>query len=123
VRSRRPIVDNARVPISIRAESETHERIADLGDISASLPQRPNPLTAAMLPLGRPDDYPFLASIDPYGNTCFNGKQTNALLLELSALAAEQPQNESIRALARAIEVLVGSFMHKPHRYLWFIGD
>ncbi len=62
-----------------------------------------------------------LAHVDPYGDTIFNRAQMSTLLEELATIL---PELDGVAlSTARAIRVLVAAHAHKPHRYLWFIGD
>jgi hypothetical protein len=71
---------------------------------------------------GSEDDYPMLASVDPYGDTCFNRRQVPRLLEELDRLQVADPSEER-RSLIAGLRVLTGEHMRRPHTYLWFLGD
>lgn len=62
-----------------------------------------------------------LALVDPCGNTIFNRTQMSAVLEELATI---EPALDGVAlSTARALGVLITSHGHRPHRYLWFIGD
>lgn len=110
------------VPISVRVRDERHRHIAWLADVASSTPGDVPILEGDMLPLGRYPDFPLLAYVDPYGDTCFNRQQARALLAEMVTWADQTP-DPRLRLLNRAAEILVAAHMRTPHRYLWFIGD
>lgn len=66
------------------------------------------------------DEYPWLATIDPYGDTTFNILQIKNVLEELEKLSKQYKEKEAI-----IIEII--SFINKinqdMHQYIKFIGD
>lgn len=67
------------------------------------------------------DKYPFLSSIDPYDDTCFNSKQKSILLEELRQLRKLYSPQTMKKDLSRLID-----FVRRPvkiHRFIRFAGD
>ena len=116
------------MPINVVVRTERGERVASLDEMTAHLPGAerlgeshgtvPFPLVSAE----DIDAYPMLASVDPYGLTCFNRRQVPRLLSELEAVQGLDP-NDSRRALIAGLRVLAAEHMRRPHTFLWFIGD
>ena len=65
---------------------------------------------------------PFLASIDPYGDTIFNRLQIEPFLRELEILSATAQTAEE-RGLLNAIRELAQESLRDVHQYLVLIGD
>jgi hypothetical protein len=68
------------------------------------------------------DDYPFLRTIDDYGDTTFNRLQMPRFLNEWTAasLNARTPDEQ---AIVSAVESLARRCLEEVHTYLKFIGD
>ena len=64
--------------------------------------------------------FPFLITIDPYGNTFFNVHQTPRLIQELKQLKQEKIPQEILEEINSSIE-----FIEKveQHTFVKFIGD
>jgi hypothetical protein len=82
----------------------------------------PRGLLNKLLPEPGGDEYLFLGSIDPYGDTTFNHLQMRRFLEEwayvlLKAAAADE------QAIALAVEALARRCGAEVHTYLKFIGD
>ncbi|WP_433615924.1 hypothetical protein ACQP2P_13150 [Dactylosporangium sp. CA-139114] len=110
------------MPISVWVCDERHQRLASLRDVLHLVPP---PLPPGWYePFVGPADhhrFPMLAHVDPYGNTIFNRTQMSAVLEELATI---QPELDGVAlSTARALGVLIATHGHRPHRYLWFIGD
>jgi hypothetical protein len=71
---------------------------------------------------GDGDDYPFLKSIDPYGDTTFNHIQMSRFLKEWATLSlkARTPDEQ---AIVSAVESLGHRCRDEVHTYIKFIGD
>jgi hypothetical protein len=63
---------------------------------------------------------PCLGFIDPYGDTTFNQRQIEALLLELNELRAG---NHTLQAANTAVREFLNSARTQVHTYVKFIGD
>jgi hypothetical protein len=68
------------------------------------------------------DSFPFLSSIDLYGDTVFNRPQMTRFLIEWQSLAAKARTDEE-RELLASIELLARRCQSEAHLYLKFIGD
>jgi hypothetical protein len=100
---------------NIELQDELGGRLAGVDD--------PRCLLDKLLPEpGHGDDYPFLRSIDPYGDTTFNGLQMPRLLKEwaIVSLKARTPDEQ---AIVSAVESLADRCRDEVHTYLKFIGD
>jgi hypothetical protein len=75
-----------------------------------------------LLPRNDDDTRPMLASIDPYGDTIFNGIQMRWFLSEWSEISAEAQTPEE-RELVSKIEAMAHHVRDEVHLYLKFIGD
>lgn len=65
-------------------------------------------------------DFPWLSTIDPYGNTFFNHLQVPKLISDLSKCRQSLDDEIAKRALDKAVEVLKTV---KSLTYIHFIGD
>ena len=100
---------------NIELQDEVGTRIAGVND--------PQCLLDRLLPdPGEGDDYPFLRSLDPYGDTTFNGIQMPRFLKEWATLSlrAKTPDEQ---AIVSAVESLGNRCRDEVHTYLKFIGD
>jgi hypothetical protein len=118
---------DAVVPIDVVVRTARGDNVALLRDVWPHLPpsQRVAPDRPEVpFPLveGNADNFPMLASVDPYGNTCFNRRQVPLLLGELDRLQAADPSDERASLLA-GLRVLTTAHMRTSHTYLWFVGD
>lgn len=72
------------MPISVVVRTERGDEVAGLRDVQDHLPpsQRTDPdrrqVPFPLVVSGSEDDYPMLASVDPYGDTCFNNSRSRA---------------------------------------------
>lgn len=64
--------------------------------------------------------YPWLQTIDPYGDTTFNGLQTKNVISELKKLA-EENKNEEV--LINETISFISKIDYGSHVYVKFIGD
>jgi hypothetical protein len=71
---------------------------------------------------GDGDDCPFLRSIDPYGDTTFNGMQMPRFLREWATLSLKARAPEE-QAIVLAVESLAHRCRDEVHTYIKFIGD
>ena len=69
------------------------------------------------------DEYPFLASIDPYGDTTFNNLQMPRFLKEWAAVVSQRAKTTEEQALVASVESLARRCRDEVHVYLKFIGD
>jgi len=97
--------------IGLQRESETGdvEDLFDLDGIDTRIVERAS------------DSSPFLASIDPHGNTVFNQLQLPHVISELEVMAAQTPEADLRENVARVIAFLRGSI--SVHTYVRFVGD
>lgn len=74
--------------------------------------------------LPAPDDpaYRCLGFVDRYGDTIFNRRQAECVLVELEALANSGHGIEDV-AFLRRLTGMVGRCVQEPHLYLKFYGD
>jgi hypothetical protein len=78
---------------------------------------------ASLLPrYERSASYPMLASIDPYGDTYFNGLQIPRFLSEWADVVSKA-RTQDERELVAEIERLARRCSDEVHTYLKFIGD
>jgi hypothetical protein len=82
----------------------------------------PKNLLGRLLPPHDDQACPFLASIDPYGDTVFNRLQMDRFLSEWVGVAAKVQTSEE-RALVSVIAALARRCRDEVHLYLKFIGD
>ena len=68
------------------------------------------------------ESYPFLGSIDPYGDTTFNGLQMRRFLKEWDTVRQEAKTADE-ETLIAAVEELARRCRDEVHTYLKFIGD
>jgi hypothetical protein len=86
-------------------------------DVAESVSRMPASVNDALPGCDERERYPLLGHIDRYGNTCFNGLQSQTLLEELERRQAEEPSGDQ-QALLQALRVLVAAKTNKPHQYL-----
>src|SRR5450631_679200 len=79
-------------------------------------------LLAALLPEPGDDEYPFLGSIDPYGDTTFNSLQMGRFLQEWTKMSQKAGTAEE-QGLVGTVESLAQRCRDEIHVYLKFIGD
>lgn len=82
----------------------------------------PQNLLKTLLPITGDDAYPFLGSLDPYGDTSFNGLQMQRFLTEWATVSDKAKTGEE-QALIAAVESLAQRCRDGLHVYLKFIGD
>ena len=78
-----------------------------------------------LIPLFPPEDdpaYPFLASIDAYGDTVFNRLQMTRFLTEWDHVVA-QARSEAEKEIVEAVRRLASRCQREVHTYLKFYGD
>jgi hypothetical protein len=75
-----------------------------------------------LLPEPDGDEYPFLSSIDPYGDTNFNHLQMRRFLKEWASVSFKAAAAGE-QAIASAVEALARRCRDEVHTYLKFIGD
>jgi hypothetical protein len=81
--------------LNIELRDEPGDRIDDVDD--------PTNLLKALLPMTGDHAYPFLGSIDPYGDTTFNGLQMERFLMEWATVSRKARTAEE-QALVAAVE-------------------
>ena len=82
----------------------------------------PRSLLYKLLPDLGSDEYPFLGSIDPYGDTTFNSLQMRRFLMEW-AVVSQRAKTPEEQVLAGYVETLARRCRDEVHRYLKFVGD
>ena len=89
-------------------------KIEETVDLNEALP--------SLLP--REDDpaYPFLASIDLYGNTVFNWMQMKRFILEWEYVASHAHSAQE-QELAATVRRMAARCLNEVHLYLKFVGD
>ena|ERR1039457_4001749 len=102
------------MPFNIELQDELGGRIAGVDDSRGLLDR--------LLPQVWDDQYPTLGSIDPYGDTTFNGLQMRGFLKEWASVSQTAGTAEE-QALISAIESLAQRCRDEVHTYLKFIGD
>jgi hypothetical protein len=101
--------------LNVELQNESGVRIDGIDD--------PRGLLNRLLPEANDaDDYPFLRSIDAYGDTTFNRLQVPRFLKEWSDLSLRATTADE-RAIVSAIESLAQRCRDEVHTYLKFIGD
>ena len=75
-----------------------------------------------LLPEPGADEYPFIGSLDPYGDTTFNGLQMRRFLSEW-AVVSQRATTAEEQALVGNVEALARRCRDEIHVYLKFIGD
>src|SRR5438046_3047207 len=76
-----------------------------IDEFGGKIDEFPDPM-GLLVPLFPPEDnpaYPFLASIDPYGDTIFNRMQMKRFLIEWNYVIA-QARSDSERDIAEAVQ-------------------
>ncbi|PIR86674.1 MAG: hypothetical protein COU11_04145 [Candidatus Harrisonbacteria bacterium CG10_big_fil_rev_8_21_14_0_10_49_15] len=66
------------------------------------------------------NEYPWLSSVDPYGDTLINQVQKPLFLAELKKLEPHVSEEESKEQLRKTIALIEGA---EVHEYIKFIGD
>ena len=107
--------DDAVVPISVYVRQESGEQVP--GEIDQPLAYAP-----LLSRDDRPEEFPMLAHVDPYGTTVLNALQVRVLLEELDAIRARHLDEES-RCAIDSLTYLCHLATGRPHRFLWFLGD
>src|SRR4051812_16087508 len=100
--------------LDVELQDERGETLASTSD--------PKNLLSGLLPSSDDQACPFLASIDPYGDTVFNRLQMNRFLSEWAGVVMKAQTSEET-ALVSAIETLARRCRDEIHLYLKFIGD
>jgi hypothetical protein len=105
--------------INVRVESADRSRVprAEILDVRGDVVQ----VIEAAWDLGR-ETYPFLTSIDRYGDTLFNYLMLELLLQEISNLGATVPALSKVLAQLRELAQQVTE-EPSSRRFLAFIGD
>src|SRR5579872_4618750 len=80
----------------------------------------PRCLLDKLLPTPGSDDYPFLGSIDPYGDTTFNTLQMPRFLKEWTAVVSPSASTSEEQALVASVELLARRCRDEVHVYLKF---
>ena len=73
-------------------------------------------------PIYFPKDFPYLAYLDPYGNTVFSSYQMQPFLAEWRTLY-EHAESDSEREMLAVVEEIAEECSRTIHSYLKFIGD
>ena len=68
------------------------------------------------------DDYPFLRSLDAYGDTAFNRLQMPRFLKEWASISLKTTTADE-QAIVSAVEALARRCRDEVHTYLKFVGD
>ena len=68
------------------------------------------------------DDYPFLRSLDAYGDTTFNRLQMPRFLKEWASISLKTTTADE-QAIVSAVEALARRCRDEVHTYLKFVGD
>jgi hypothetical protein len=68
------------------------------------------------------DDYPFLKSLDAYGDTTFNRLQMPRFLKEWASMSLKATTADE-QAIVSAVEALARRCRDEVHTYLKFVGD
>ena len=101
------------VPLSIVLETLHHKRFDEAlfpyGDLNR------------LLPFGDPS-FPLLGSVDPYGNTIFNGIQMERFIKEWDCVIAKAEDQDDKELLAK-VRVMANRCEAEPHTFLRFVGD
>lgn len=82
----------------------------------------PKGVLSAILPRADNSDFPFLSTIDPYGDTVFNRPQMKPFLNEWRQLMKSHLPQEDFDVL-RKVEGLASQCENDVHLYLRFQGD
>src|SRR5689334_13549659 len=82
----------------------------------------PRGLLHKLLPEPGNGEYPFIGSIDPYGDTTFNNLQMRGFLNEW-AVVARRATTPDEHSLVDYVEKLARRCRDEVHVYLKFIGD
>lgn len=102
------------MPFSIVIESKLRGKIREIVDAAGAL--------AVVLPQAKPKEFPFLAYVDPYGDTIFNTLQASPVLEEWQRL--EGPL--TLRGQGdfyKAVEEMLREVESGTHVFLRFVGD
>jgi hypothetical protein len=67
-------------------------------------------------------EFPLLRFVDPYGDTVFNGLQSEALIPELKRLQSRATSQQQRKLMERVLE-LAEACRSSVHHYLVFVGD
>lgn len=106
---------SSRMGFNVELQDELGGRLDGVDD--------PRGLLNKLLPEpGDRDDYPFLRSIDNYGDTTFNHLQMPRFLKEWAAISVKAT-NADQEAIVSAVEALARRCRDEVHTYLKFIGD
>jgi hypothetical protein len=101
------------MPLSIVLETLHHKRFDEAlfpyGDLNR------------LLPFGDPL-YPLLGSVDPYGNTIFNGLQMERFIQEWDRVMVKAEDKDDKKLLAKVRELAIRCEA-EPHTFLRFVGD
>jgi len=100
--------------LDIELQDENGEMLESVSDPKNSLKW--------LLPPNDDHTYPMLASIDPYGDTVFNGLQMVMFLPEWAKASARTTEPEALTVAAK-VEKLACRCQSEVHLYLKFIGD
>ena len=95
-----------------------------MDEFGGKIEDYPDPM-GLILPMIPPEDdpaYPFLASIDPNGNTVFNRFQMKRFLTEWDYVVA-QARGDSEKEIAEVVQRMASRCQREAHTYLKFVGD
>ncbi len=102
------------MPFAIVMESKVKGKIREIVDAAGAL--------AVVLPQDKPKEFPFLAHVDPYGDTIFNALQASPVLDEWRRL--EGPLTlKGQRDFYDAVEEMLREVESGTHVFLRFVGD
>lgn len=102
------------MPFAIVLESKVKGKIREIVDAADALP--------VVLPQDKPKEFPFLAHVDPYGDTIFNTLQASPVLEEWRRL--EGPLTlKGQRSFYKAVEEMLQDLESGTHIFLRFVGD
>ena len=99
--------------IDVYIESETGEKIAELLDEKG--------IVARLMPTDNAR-FLLLRYVDPYGNTVFNRKQMEQILVELEQIKRVSRASEEIERVLQLAD-MARRCQSEPHLYLKFYGD
>ncbi len=83
--------------------------------------REPQPVLENVLTICDSAGYPFLTSIDPYGDTIFNVCQIDRFIAEWKQLKVRLP-TENAREFFDRVEAMADNVKREAHTYLKFIG-
>ncbi len=102
------------MPLTVRLETETGTKLAEVFDTQDVVTQLAADEAAAELKVAQ--------TIDPYGDTTLNRLQVPLFLEDLGLLMSRAASPEDA-AVLRQIGALANRSLKEPHLYLKFYGD